>query len=102
MLVQSNTKTQAKSSLQWCIVLITGEPKLNDCVAQVVFIDACQRVPKPLISVKEERWRCFDLKPDHQLLQERNIHVVQGLLLHYMLKSGSNSAPRKSELAVTL
>ena len=102
VLVQVDRKPKAKSLLQWCIVLITGEPKLNDGIAQVVFIDACQRVAKPLISVKEECWRCFDLKTDHQFLQARNTHVVQGLLLHFMLQNGTDNTFKNSELAVTL
>lgn len=51
--------------LQWSIVLIIGMPIINNCIAKIVFIDASQRVAKPLISVKEEGWSCFNLQFDH-------------------------------------
>ena len=64
-------------SLQWCAVLITRHPEVNDSIAQIVFIDACQCTTKPLITIQKESWCGLDLQPDHQFLQAVQICLCE-------------------------
>ena len=77
--IGTDKKKPPKSLLQRCIVLITGKPKLNNRIAQVIFIDACKCVAKPLISIEEKCWGCFNLKPDHQFLQAHSTYASYAL-----------------------
>ena len=76
------TAIQNTGSLHKCIgqilfqrsfVLLIGQCKVSDGISNIVFIDACQCLPKPSIAVQEKCWCGADIKLHHQSLHTANL-----------------------------
>ncbi len=65
-------KCQDHMLFQRSFVLLIGRCKVSDGISKIVFINACQCLPKPSVAVQEKGWCGADVKLHHQSLHTAN------------------------------
>ncbi len=105
-----STAIQNTGSLHRCIgkmlfqrsfVLLIGQCKVSDGVSKIVFIDACQCLPKPCIAVQEKCWCGADIKLHHQSLHTAALSAHMTVTCHRLKLKPASQYSAQAECIIT-
>ncbi len=86
---------------QRSFVLLIGQCKVCDGISKIVFIDACQCLPKPCIAVQEKCWCGADIKLHHQSLHTATLSAHMTVTCHRLKLNPASQHSAQAEYALS-